>query len=292
MRVIRKGRDILRSWNTRGKYIMGDVNRSCEYGKVNLNYFRLEGDMQNVGDVIAIPILRWILELYNLKDVALCKYRGIHLYTVGSILFSGFQDAVIWGSGCLFESYNWMYRMIYRHIKLDIRAVRGPETERILNDIYHKTEKFIYGDPGVLLPLIYKPQIQPIYDYAFIYHYSNQIPHLQLSGKGEVISTLTSDWHSFVDKLLAAKLVISNSLHGIILAEAYGIPAIMVKDSRAEFNMFKYRDWYYSTERYDFPVAETFEQALTMKPCKLPDLESMRENLLNSFPKDLFEKQR
>ena len=41
-----------------------------------------------------------------------------------------------------------------------------------------------------------------------------------------------------------AKLVISSSLHGIILAETYGIPAILLMD-KVTNNMFKYNDYYY-----------------------------------------------
>ena len=68
MRVSQKVREISKGWNTRGKYIMGDFDRPAKIGKVNLNYFRLKGDKQNVGDVIAEPIFQWMLDRYGLLD--------------------------------------------------------------------------------------------------------------------------------------------------------------------------------------------------------------------------------
>lgn len=288
MRVSQKIRGISKEWNTRGKYIMRDFDRPAKSGKVNLNYFRLKGDKQNVGDVIAEPIFQWMLDRYGLLDESI-DGKTKHLYTVGSILFGGFSDATIWGSGSLFESYKFYYKMIYRKMNLDIRAVRGPESERILNDLYHENKKYVYGDPGILLPMIYRPNIMKKYEFVEVCHYTNNLSE-KTKTDGKIVSTLVDDWHTFIDELLQANLIISKSLHGIILAEAYGIPAIMVRDTRAEFNMLKYRDYYYSTGRRKFPVADSFEQALTMKPCELPNLEEMREKLIEVFPKDLFKK--
>lgn len=44
--------------------------------------------------------------------------------------------------------------------------------------------------------------------------------------------------------------VYSSSLHGIILAEAYGVPAVMFRSYDKSVD-FKYLDYYASTGRYD-----------------------------------------
>lgn len=130
----------------------------------------------------------------------------------------------------------------------------------------------IYGDPAILMPLIYKPKnIRKNKDYVVISHHSVQIDE-------GILSPITTDYKSFVDKILEAELIISSSLHGIILAEAYGVPAIMLDN--AQVPRFKYYDWYYSTERYDFPVALSVEEALSMKPVTLPKLSNMAKKLL------------
>lgn len=45
-----------------------------------------------------------------------------------------------------------------------------------------------------------------------------------------VFDTNTRDWKSFVDEIVSSSKVISSSLHGIILAESYGIPAVLLDD--------------------------------------------------------------
>lgn len=102
------------------------------------------------------------------------------------------------------------------------------------------------------------------------------------------ISTLTTDYGSFIDQITQCELVISSSLHGIILAESYGIPAVLFLPPALDNTLFKYQDYYYSTGRHSFPVATTIEEALKTKPCELPSLEKMQDKLLEVFPYDLW----
>lgn len=96
---------------------------------------------------------------------------------------------------------------------------------------------------------------------------------------------LTTNYQFVIDEIIKSKLVISSSLHGIILAETYGIPAILLNNG----DLFKYMDWYESTGRSDIKVAANIEKALNMEPMRLPKLEEMQEKVLNAFPKDLWE---
>ena len=88
-------------------------------------------------------------------------------------------------------------------------------------------------------------------------------------------------------QIFNSKFVISSSLHGIILAEAYGVPAIFLNE-RQEKYLFKYEDWYQSTGRKDFVKANSVGEALKYSTPELPDLKLMQENLLETFPIDLF----
>ena len=72
-------------------------------------------------------------------------------------------------------------------------------------------------------------------------------------------------------------------------AKLYGVPAVML--GNVPINRFKYYDWYYSTERYDFPVALSVNEALCTKPASLPDLSDMTKQVIKAFPEKLWRKQ-
>ena len=102
-----------------------------------------------------------------------------------------------------------------------------------------------------------------------------------------VIDICTADYKDFVHKLLGCEKIISSSLHGIILAESYGIPAVLLKP---KVDFLKYDDWYYSTNRYHYPIAKTIEEGMNIEPLDLPtNLDRLKKGLEEVFPYDLYE---
>ena len=201
----------------------------------------------------------------------------MHFYAIGSIIDGGYQDATVWGSGLLRGKNKYWWSNLR---KLDIRAVRGPLTRQaLLSNGFTCPE--VYGDPAILLPMFYQPSdMTKRYAYRVVPHmvYGTEYPN--------VLTPHTDDWKGFIDGIVQSELVISSSLHGIILAEAYGIPTILLNDHN--MNLFKYRDYYTSTGRETFPVAASVEEALSLVPSPPPDFTSLRKGLLDSFPIDLW----
>ena len=101
------------------------------------------------------------------------------------------------------------------------------------------------------------------------------------------LSIRTGDYRTFLDKILEAEVVYSSSLHGIILAESYGVPSVFLRQGMEE-EMLKYYDWYFATGRYEVRSATSLAEAKETEPMKLPELEELREGLLQSFPYDLW----
>ena len=276
-------------------YLRVNRNRLNHEGKkfrknrVNLIYWK---KYVNLGDTLAPVILDWMLKK---KDIEMnCVTNKTYaLATVGSIVDLGRFDSIIWGSGLQsFESIINISRACYK--KLDIRAVRGPYTRQILLACgYHCPE--IYGDPGILMPNIYMPEtIEKEDKTILINHYSVKDSGIKECNENvEILDIKTSDYKGFIDSLCTAKKVISSSLHGIILAESYGIPAIFLLSDLRNKEILKYYDWYFSTNRFSVKIALSLEEALAMEPMQLPDnLEIMRKQLLQTFPYDLWKNKR
>lgn len=138
------------------------------------------------------------------------------------------------------------------------------------------------------MPLIYKPVKEKKYDYLVIPQFVDEKNFRTAHPKERMVSMNTANYKSVIDVILSSEIVYSSSLHGIILAESYGTPAIFFRGLQKNRD-FKYLDYYYSTGRKDTKIAESFEEALTMKPLPLPDFSIMRQDLLDSFPYDLWD---
>jgi pyruvyltransferase len=99
-----------------------------------------------------------------------------------------------------------------------------------------------------------------------------------------VVSPLGS-WNRRIDAILEAELVLASSLHGIIVAEAFGIPARYVRLSSAEAE-FKYRDYYEGTGRFAVEFATSIEEGREMGGAA--PLSFDHRALMNAFPIDLW----
>lgn len=265
--------------------IIGNIKRPIIPCKVNLLYidksFKKDGiKCHNVGDYLSKVVFEMLMKHFGITSYWTGKTKCVA--HIGSIIQFLGQNCTIYGSGFLFR---WaMPQFARKKLKLDIRAVRGPLTREVLLELGYSVPE-VYGDPAILLPLFYHPQINKNKEFIVIPHESHYKDYINKSYS--VVSTLTNDWKSFINNILSAKLVISSSLHGIIIAEAYGIPAIFL-DETENPDQLKYEDYYLSTGRKKFVKAKTVEECLKLTPEEIPNFTKMRNNLLNSFPKDLF----
>ena len=268
----------------RNRFILFNITAKAKNNRVNLNYW---WEKPNLGDDLSRVIVEYMLNLRNISFDKPVRGRK-HLYAVGSIITAGLQDCTIWGSGVLFATM--LNRVKGR--KLDIRSVRGPVTRIMLMDMGYNVPE-IYGDPVIILPEIYHPQnVKKQYKYGVIIH-KDQVFNSKVDNdfiKREdvlLIDIRTRDYRGFVDKVKSCEKIISSSLHGIIISESYGVPALMHKPTVEP--LLKYCDWYYSTGRMQFPIAEHLEEVLTLSAPILPDLSELREKQKAVFPYDLYE---
>lgn len=270
---------ILFPW--RNHFILFNISNHAINNRVNIDYW---DEANNLGDSLSPVIVEYMVKQKGMHLNQHVTGRK-HLYAVGSVLTAGIQDATVWGSGVLNAKLS--YRLENR--KLDVRAVRGPITRAILLD-YGFDVPEVYGDPAVLLPEIYAPkQTNKTHKYGLIIHKDYDLSKaVKTQLKSDVIKKLnirTDNYKDFVDELNSVEIVISSSLHGIILAESYGIPAILLKP---QIDIIKYMDYYLSTNRIVFPVAETVEDAFRITPLKVPNMVDLRKKLKSAFPYDLY----
>lgn len=201
---------------------------------------------KNVGDTLTKPILEHFLnEEINLTH----KNDTGKIVGVGSIIYAIRKGDIVWGTGLIEDK-----KVNIPPCK--ILAVRGKLTENRIGK-----QIGIYGDPAILLPLIYNPEVEKIHEVGIVEHYIDK----GLFKGGHKID-VEQNWKTFVDEIKKCKKIKSSSLHGLIIAEAYGIPAEHIKLSNNVIGGdFKFKDYLSASDR------TSFNQPLS--PTKLKELQ-------------------
>lgn len=191
---------------------------------------------------------------------------------IGSMLHDCNSQTIVWGSGFLSDDKKFNLKESPK----EILSVRGKLSREVLLKQGIDCPE-IYGDPALLLPLFYNPNVKKRYKLGIIPHiYDENNPLLkELNHKNEIIIiTLHNykDWHQIIDKINECELIFSSSLHGIIVADSYGIPNVWVEFSdKVIGNGFKFRDYYSSVSRnITAPVK-------IMKPINIDNINSYKE---------------
>jgi pyruvyltransferase len=133
---------------------------------------------------------------------------------------------------------------------IQILAVRGPRTRESLLRAGVSCPA-VYGDPGLLMPLIYPRERECRYRLCVVPHISQVADFEKLSLPSDVrLLSPRRHWRDFIDTLTTSEAVVSSSLHGVILADAYGVPVVpLLHGSFLHGTPFKFEDYFRSTGR-------------------------------------------
>ncbi|MFD2557061.1 polysaccharide pyruvyl transferase family protein [Sphingobacterium tabacisoli] len=269
--------------------------------KINLLYW--EGD--NYGDVLSQALIeelsgakvRLCGKPFNLlkalksvaKDVLTLSTKRTRrillpwqesMLGIGSVLSWGGGGENVWGSGFMneFEEFNGG----------QIFAVRGPRTAAKLKASgFQSTETF--GDPALLLPLWLEPAYRKAYDVSIIPHWTEADDFKQRFGNVyNIIDPRSRDIVGVTKQITASKYILSTSLHGIIVAHAYGIPALWIKKGYIHTDGFKFDDYFSSVGISFYDGFENLEEILaSTENWKKLFEENMHQALINCTLEDI-----
>lgn len=191
---------------------------------------------KNFGDLLTPLLLKKFAKL-NSTWVEPAKAE---LISVGSILehMPDNWGGVIVGSGKLHEGTRLGIN------KCKILALRGPLTA-------HKVKgNFAIADPGLLADELISNQ-DKVYDLGIIPHWTDKkLEHNPLFTKyNPKIIRVTDDPIKVITEIAQCKKIVSSSFHGLVLADAFGIPrrteiseTVLALPQR-EGGTFKFRDY-------------------------------------------------
>jgi pyruvyltransferase len=166
---------------------------------------------------------------------------GPNLIGIGSILHWADAHSVVWGTGFISEAIG------LAAAPKAIAAVRGHLTRERLERLGIRCPLSV-GDPGVFIPDLFPPRTRTI-PLGIIPHYVDAQETFVQNARdaGAEVLDVFSPMEDFLGELSSCHRIISSSLHGLVFAHAYGIPAAWVTlSSNVHGNGFKFLDYYSS----------------------------------------------
>jgi hypothetical protein len=226
---------------------------------LKIPFFYWKGEY-NFGDLITPYFLKKFCNsddyIFDFEE----KNNNRKIISCGSIMRLCNKNTIVYGSGI-------------RDINQDItggiiKIVRGPLTRNRLLKINCYCPH-IYGDPGLLLPIYYNPIIEKKYKLGIIPHYIHYVKVNELYKNDKnilVINVINKDIELTINDMLRCEKIISSSLHGLIVSDAYNIPNKWIKfDNLIKGDDTKFHDYFKSVNRNDINFINCFNYK------KIPD---------------------
>ena len=219
--------------------------------KINAYWYKSETEAHssNWGDDVNQYIIAKMVGV-ELDQVVNNQEGRTRLKAIGSILHRDLKDGdILWGTGSIHNAD------LPKDLDIEIRAVRGPLTRNLLiNNGYDCPD--VYGDPALLMPDFYNPDIEPTHIVGIIPHVTevdSPIFKSMLERHPELkFIDIRLGHEEFIDELKTVKHVLSSSLHGLIAADAYNIPNAKIDIPGPGFkgDNWKYYDYFSSVGRF------------------------------------------
>jgi hypothetical protein len=201
----------------------------------------------NFGDTIG----PWLVSAMTGRPVVNSKWtepQQPSLFTVGSVVghlnVPGHQ---LWGSGIINPLGEEKAERIGPNKPAAIHAVRGRLTRHELTTKLGWDVPEVYGDPALLLPRFLEPApSKKAGKIAIVPHYSHKAHFAGVKGPQLNVVNVGNGLERVVAQIAAASHCISTSLHGIIIAHAYGVPWtwLRIGDHTLHGDTFKFEDFF------------------------------------------------
>lgn len=217
--------------------------------------------------------------------------RRCDLVAMGSLL-DRFRERLfhpqihVWGTGFI-ESRP------VRRSRFHYHAVRGRHSAQIIQRPIVMT----LGDPGLLADVLW-PELSKApkqHRVGLVPHYEDRTdPRVQTLANALQSCTVIDVFDDVTDvlrQIAACECVLSSSLHGLIVADAFGVPNAWIKLSeKIRGGGFKFRDYYsiYALEDAVVPLRpEQIDKHVIdriIATHERPGLETIKDRLIRAFP--------
>ena len=190
----------------------------------------------NFGDD-ANPRLFQVLGTKEKIKIRFSKQSELHFLGMGSILEKSNSNSIVLGSGFI--------RPPKKDVDIGYRSIVCVRGELSLDNLKLK-KSCLLGDPMVMISLLLQ-RIEPEIDIGLVPHESNYLSYKSKYGKRFTVIDPRREPFETIKRISQCKSLISQSLHGLIVADAMEIPNLWLEPTDSILGgKYKFMD-YFST---------------------------------------------
>jgi len=269
------------------RLIASESDKSFKGSKPLKLYWWRRESRANLGDEMSPRIVAAV----SGRDVVFSSADTADMLAVGSVLGSGSDfrrrtPTHVWGSGLM--SYHDIETTRYV-----FSAVRGALTRACVS----RSSDIPLGDPGLLTSRVWEGGKTKRYSWGIIPHHSHGYLHLFSSLRNNtprsvLLDPTDPDIDVLIRTISECDFIASSSLHGLIIADSYGIPNVWIRTPVIHDGAnFKFYDYFSSIGRPDCrQVVLSGEENLQSLEGLLPSMYylrnvfSVQDSLIDNFP--------
>lgn len=246
---------------------------------------------KNFGDALNIYIVEKLTNKRVIYGIYLKRKNVKTFACIGSILSWCDKNSIIWGPGFMRPIENCENQFNGSNLY----AVRGNKTLEILKNNNYNISNIKIGDPALLLPQLHQKKYAKGTKIGILPHYvdkNNNWIKAQIS-KNDNVKFIDiecgKDVDGFLDAVNECDIILSSTLHGLIIADSYNVKNVWVKfsDDIGGGN-FKYNDYYSSIgveDQEPFFINDESNLNEILKKAKVNPIKLDLNALLQSLPK-------
>ena len=209
------------------------------HDQIRLSYFLR---VKNIGDQIN-PAL--VSAVTGRDTIWWADRASDHLVAVGSVMAATTPASYVWGAGVMHPSVG-----IGDPDPARVLAVRGKLTHAEFSRAHRPIKDVPLGDPGFLIGRHFGQHSRtPVgFELGIVPHYvdwGHPIVDAWRRWDGVTLLDVREPQDSFLRRMASCRAVVSSSLHGLVFAEALGIPNLWIELSdKVVGDGFKFHDWF------------------------------------------------
>lgn len=236
-----------RLWNRLGKTL--EIAKAPDRYLL-ANWSHSPETFRNFGDALNRDLVSCISGKEPVHIKSVYNWKAAPVYNViGSTLDSlSVRHLEVWGSG--FKRAEGRLRRQPQKV----HAVRGPLTRKRLAESQVSCPE-VFGDPAMLCPRFFAPSADRCrYGLGIIAHYVDAnhpwISAVRLGHPEVRVIDVLGGVTNVIQEVTECQIIASSSLHGLILADAYGIPSVWLRFSdKIIGGDFKFHDHFLAVDK-------------------------------------------